>query len=37
MRSGIITFFGKSKNKLGVADGREFSTLFLIPLGRRVE
>ena len=35
MRSGIITFFGKSKNKLGVADGREFSTLFFNPIGEK--
>ena len=35
LRSGIITFFGKAKNKLGVADGRECSTLFFNPIGEK--
>jgi heptosyltransferase-1 len=35
LRSGIITFLAKGQNKLGVADGREFSTLFYTSIGEK--
>ena len=35
LRSGIITFFAKGRTKLGVADGREFSTIFYSSIGEK--
>jgi heptosyltransferase-1 len=35
LRSGIITFLAKGQNKLGVADGREFSTFFYSSIGEK--
>ena len=35
LRSGIITFLAKGGSKLGVADGREFSTLFYSSIGEK--
>ena len=35
LRSGIITFFAKGRKKLGVADGREFSTFFYSSIGEK--
>jgi heptosyltransferase-1 len=35
LRSGIITFFAKGRTKVGVADGREFSTFFYSSIGER--
>lgn len=35
LRSGIITFLAKGKSKLGVADGREFSSLFSTSVGEK--
>ena len=35
LRSGIITFFAKGITKLGVADGREFSTFFYSSIGEK--
>ena len=35
LRSGIITFLAKGKTKLGVADGREFSTFFYTSIGEK--
>jgi heptosyltransferase-1 len=35
LRSGIITFVAKRGTKLGVADGREFSTLFYTSIGEK--
>jgi heptosyltransferase-1 len=35
LRSGIITFLAKGGSKLGVADGREFSTIFYSSIGEK--
>jgi heptosyltransferase-1 len=35
LRSGIITFLAKGGSKLGVADGREFSTVFYSSIGEK--
>lgn len=35
LRSGIITFLSKGGTKLGVADGREFSTIFYSSIGEK--
>ena len=35
LRSGIITFLAKGRAKLGVADGREFSTVFYSSIGEK--
>ena len=35
LRSGIITFLAKGESKLGVADGRELSTLFYSSIGEK--
>ena len=35
LRSGLLTFFANGKIKVGVADGREFSTLFYKKIGEK--